>query len=181
MNILVNVIKKKKLKKLNLSKVYLSRIDSLLGASRIYAISSYQPLASIIPAFNSIRDSQLISFYDDLIFVASVCVGLNSISLSGDPNERNLIRAVFIELSTYKKNSSINLVDALLEHREYIERLSSNFDLETIIGRWILFRLSSHDNANSKLKSIANNLEYAKIIGGPILNTFYEFWQEQNK
>lgn len=181
LNILVNFIKKNKLKKLKLSKLYLSGIDSLLGASKIYAISSYQPLVSSIPTFSNIRDSRLISFYDDLIFVASVCVGLNSIRISGNSSEKNLIRATFIELSTYKHNSAINLVNALLELREYIEKMSSNFDLETVIGRWILFRLSSHQNANSKLKSIANNLEYAKIIGGPILNTFYDFWQEHNK
>ena len=180
LNTLFKLFSKIKLNRLKLQTNEIDRIETLIGASKIFSVPYIATLTKALPEYNCIIHSKLVEYFDDLVYISCITVGINSVKLENHPNLNNLLKGVFIKIVMAGTKTKINPLDKILELENYIKELSIDYDIYTSVGSWILFRLGINKNANKQLQKLAKEHYQAKAIGGPIVKEFYNAWKTLN-
>jgi hypothetical protein len=170
-----------KFNRLNLTEEEKNIIELMVNASHMYSVATFPVYKKMFPdLIQNILDCKLISFYDDLCYVACLFLCVNSVHKSEIRNKQQIINGLFLKLSDTQTHTDINALDYLFGIRKFIDSLSEENDFETCIGLWILTGLydSSHD---VKLAQIIGEKKYAKDIGDLMAREFYNAWDMTNK
>ena len=159
------------------SKYQLEKADSLIKAAHTYAIATYVSIADKFPDVIAVADSNLLTFWDYLITIASVGYAFAEIvDTVPEKDQPGLCYAIQRKLEEWRLGSYKAMVDFL----KYFKRLmDSGVEIPDAIGGWIWVNLEKHDQSNQQLKKLASSLKLVRVVGLPILMTFHNWWKEK--
>jgi len=153
----------------------------LLLAAHTNAISIYLPLSEKFPELREVAKSGLYEYWDYFITIASVGFTFMEIadSFKDEQDIDSVASAVQKALNEWERHPfGISNYDIMSNFLNTFDKLQKEgFPLDVSVGTWIWVNLKGGEKANQRLKEIAQQEFYAKLLGHMIITTFHNWWK----
>jgi hypothetical protein len=159
------------------------RAEDLVYAAKINAVSMYRVLSEKFPEIREVANSGLYEYWDYLITITSVGFAFMEIADSFKDERESASVAVAVQkaLNEWDEHTfefaNYDIMCNFLDSFNFFQQERLPFNVS--VGAWIWLNLKDKNKATKKLKEIANQEFYAKLLGDMIITTFHNWWKSK--
>jgi hypothetical protein len=162
---------------------HVEQAKNLVYAAKINAISMYRVLSEKFPELREVANSGLYEYCDYLITITSVGFAFMEIgdAFKDERDSASVAVAVQKALNEWEEHpfefANYDIMCNFLDSFNFFQKERLPFDVS--VGAWIWSNLKDKQKATKKLKEIANQQFYAKLLGQMIITTFHNWWTSE--
>ena len=162
---------------------HVERAKGLVYAAKINAITMYRVLSEKFPELREVTNSGLYEYWDYLITITSVGFAFMEIAdtFKDEGESDSVAVAVQKALNEWEEHpfefTNYDVMCNFLDSFDFFQKERLPFDVS--VGAWIWLNLKDKKRATKRLKEIANQESYAKLLGGMIITTFHNWWKSE--